>query len=370
MMASQKIVSVVVPCFNAAPMLRQALLSIVEQTYPNIEIIFVDNNSSDKSVEIAEQVAGSGQRPFQITRCLAQGVNNARNWGYGLAKGDFVQWMDADDALDPDKIALQVAALEENQAYDIAYGDWTARRIEPGKPRSEQRHNLRQVADQMHRTLAGIWYPNHLYLLRRGAAQQLQDGQAWWPARYCATDVEYSAIAAILGLKFLHVPGAHATYNIWSSKQISGGTPYRDRAAALEAIFLRLRQFATDRTTIKLTQRHQTLLNQNWKIWRMPPNSAMLTKVAGRRFRLRHRQAGKEIELRPREAAVARALISRSVAMTSCHLALLMTETIPEVGDDPALVVEALQRLQADGFLVQIENEPRPNAAPRATGAD
>jgi glycosyltransferase involved in cell wall biosynthesis len=355
METATQLVSVVVPCLNAGPMLRPAMLSVIEQSYPNIEIIFVDNNSTDGSLEVAEQLAQSQARPILVTRCAAQGANNARNWGFGLARGEFIQWMDADDRLDPDKIALQVAALERNSADDIAYGDWTANRIEPGKPRTQQRQDLQQVQDQVLRTLAGIWYPPHLYLLRRRAAQLLQDVQGWWPARKVATDVEYSAIAALLGLRFRYVAGAHVHYNTWSASQISGATSYRDRVAGLEAIFRRLRQLAeSGQAKVTLTRRHKALLNQNWDIWNMPRAAAVLTKLPGRRFRLRHARTGKEIELRPREAAIAKALLANSWALSSCHFALRLIDALPEVKDDPVTVVQTLERLQSEGFLERV----------------
>jgi glycosyltransferase involved in cell wall biosynthesis len=328
---------------------------VIEQTHPNIEIIFVDNNSTDGSLAIAQEIAQTNTRTFHITTCAAPGANNARNWGYGLAQGEFIQWMDADDQLAPDKIALQVSALQRHPADDIAYGDWTECRIETGKPPSERRRNLQQVQDQVLRTLAGIWYPPHLYLFQRRAAQQLQDVQAWWPARKVATDIEYSAIAALLDLRFRYVAGAHVQYNIWSANQISGGTPYRDRVASLAAIFLRLRQFAqSDHAKIALTQRHKLLLNQNWDIWSMPRNSAVLIKLPGRRFRLRHALSGKEIEVRPREAAIAKALMANPWALTPCHYALRLIEVMPEVKNDPVMVVQTLERFQRDGFLERV----------------
>ncbi len=347
-----QLVSVVIPCFNAGPMLRPALLSVLEQTYPNIEIIFVDNNSTDGSLAIAEEIAQTTTRQFHITTCAAQGANNARNWGYGLARGEFIQWLDADDWLDPDKIALQVAALQQHSTDDIAYCDWTMRRIEKGKLLFEQRHSLGQVRDQVHRTLSWIWYPPHLYLLRRAAAQQLQDVQGWWPARKVETDAEYSAIAALLGLRFRHVAGAHAGHNGWSESQISRRTLYRDRVAALAEIFQRLQQFSkSNEAKVSLTRGHKLLLDQSWDLWRMPRGSTILTKLPGRRFRLRHVPTGKEIEVRPREAAIANSLLGASHPMTSSHYAVLITEKMPEIVDDCVVVVETIQRFQREGVM-------------------
>src|SRR5436305_13151606 len=109
-MQAEPLVSVIMPCFNAGRMLRPALASVFGQTYANLELIFVDNNSTDGSLATAREMAASAGRPATITACATQGVNHARNHGYALARGDYLQWIDADDAMPPDKIALQIAA--------------------------------------------------------------------------------------------------------------------------------------------------------------------------------------------------------------------------------------------------------------------
>lgn len=79
------------PCFNAGRMLRAALASVLAQTHPNLQVIFIDNNSTDGSLEIAREIATGSARPFTVTSCQAQGVNHARNRGYGFVRGDYVQ---------------------------------------------------------------------------------------------------------------------------------------------------------------------------------------------------------------------------------------------------------------------------------------
>jgi glycosyltransferase involved in cell wall biosynthesis len=368
MVASAPLVSVIMPCFNAGPMLRPALNSVVEQSYGNIEIVFVDNNSTDGSAETARAMLAAAGRPFTMTQCAAQGVNNARNWGYGTASGEYIQWLDADDTLDRDKIALQVAALERDTRDDIAYGDWTSRRTKPGGPRLEDRINLSQLDDQVLRTLAGVWYPPHLYLLRRSAAQLLRDEAGWWPARGVATDVEYSALAALLALRFRHVAGAHVHYNIWSDAQVSSATPYPKRVAGLKDIFRRLQLFAeSGRAKAALTPRHKVLLYQGWDIWRMPRDSVAVVKLAGRRFRLRHEPTGREIEARPREAAIAKAMQATSRALPTCHHALMLAQEVREVANDHVTIVQTLERFQREGLLERIA-APEEETAARERG--
>jgi len=348
------LVSVIMPCLNAGERLRPALASVLAQTWADLEVVFVDNNSTDGSLDAARAMLADGGRPFQIATCPAQGVNHARNHGYGLASGAFIQWLDADDEIAPDKIALQVAALEARPDADIAYGDWIEQRFSPSGPQPPRRHELAPVSDQVARTLATVWYPPHLYLLRRAAAGRLQDAQAWWPGRPVATDIEYSALAALMGCRFLHVKGAEATYNIWSDSQISGSTPYRLRAETHAAIFARLRETPPG-FGVTLTPRHRLLMDQAWdSCWRLPRNAVAIEKLPGRRFRLRRRETGKSLEVRPRDAAVVQALMNMPVAMVTCHLALMLADTVPEVGGDHATGLEALQRLQAQGFLDRV----------------
>ena len=336
-------------------MLRPALLSVLEQTHPTVEIIFVDNGSTDTSLAVAREVAQTTARSFQITSCPEPGATNARNFGYGFALGDYIQWMDADDALDRDKIALQVAALEQDPSADIAYGDWTLHDIGHDRPSLVKRVNLGQEADQLYRTLSGIWYPPHSYLLRRAAAEQLQEVQAWSPSCTICDDIEYSAIAALLHLRFLYVAGANVTYNVWSATQISAKTHYSERVIALEATFRRLREFSdSDQAKLALLPRHKKLLNQNWDVYRMPKEALSFTKFSDGQERMRDARTGKEILLPRREAAIARALMKVSRPMASGHYALVLTQTFPQITDDPAVIVDAIELFFREGILERV----------------
>src|SRR5437016_13006727 len=94
------LVSVITPCKNAAPWLADAIESCLQQTWPNLEIIVVDNGSSDASMEIARRYESS----VTLLECKRPGASAARNAGLEKARGDFIQFLDADDVLDRDKI--------------------------------------------------------------------------------------------------------------------------------------------------------------------------------------------------------------------------------------------------------------------------
>jgi glycosyltransferase involved in cell wall biosynthesis len=347
------LVSVVIPCFNAGPMLRPALLSIVDQTYPNLEIIFVDNNSTDDSATTAAAIAAKSSRPFKLLRCPTQGANYARNLGYTEVCGDYVQWMDADDLMDPTKIALQVEALEQRREFDVAYCDWTERRLGPDGNALLFRHDLAPVADQILRTLATIWYPPHTYLFRRQATERLQELEAWFPPRKITEDIEYIAIAAMAGMRFLYVPRAHVHYNIWGLNQLGSSANYAARAAVHRDMFARLRQVAESLgPSLRLSAQHKLLLNQSWDVWAL--RSLSIVKLPGRRFRLDQKETGRSIELRPREAQVLAALQGRLRPLTLCHLALEAGHKAPELAKDHVAILTTLQRLAQAGFLERV----------------
>jgi Glycosyltransferases involved in cell wall biogenesis len=99
------LVSIIIPCYNAARWLGETLDSAFAQTWPNKEIILVDDGSTDESLAIARRYETRG------LRLLAQpnrGASSARNNGLAAARGDFIQFLDADDLLAPDKLTRQL----------------------------------------------------------------------------------------------------------------------------------------------------------------------------------------------------------------------------------------------------------------------
>jgi glycosyltransferase involved in cell wall biosynthesis len=122
------LVSVVVPALNAADWIGEALTSVVAQTYPKdrLEVVVVDDGSSDGTVEEANHVlAASGLAHSVIRNSTAKGPSAARNAGWRLAKGDWIQFLDADDLLEPSKIHLQAGiAARVRQDVAVIFSPW------------------------------------------------------------------------------------------------------------------------------------------------------------------------------------------------------------------------------------------------------
>ena len=114
------VVSVLIPCYNAAPYIGATLESVLAQTWRPLEIIVVDDGSTDESAAIVRSYSGAGVRLYQQEN---RGQTAALNTTLRYATGDFVQYLDADDLLDPDKITLQMARLRDHPGY-VASAEW------------------------------------------------------------------------------------------------------------------------------------------------------------------------------------------------------------------------------------------------------
>jgi glycosyltransferase involved in cell wall biosynthesis len=104
------LVSILIPAFNAGPWIAETLRSAIAQTWDRKEIIVVDDGSTDQTAAIAQQFESDG---VSVITQENQGAAAARNKAFSLSHGDYIQWLDADDLLAPDKIAGQMAALNQ-----------------------------------------------------------------------------------------------------------------------------------------------------------------------------------------------------------------------------------------------------------------
>jgi glycosyltransferase involved in cell wall biosynthesis len=107
---AQPLVSILIPAYNAQEWIADALRSAIAQTWDRKEIIVVDDGSTDSTHEIARRFEAQG---VVVLRQENQGAAAARNKAFSLSRGDYVQWLDADDLLAPDKIAKQMELVRQ-----------------------------------------------------------------------------------------------------------------------------------------------------------------------------------------------------------------------------------------------------------------
>ncbi len=104
--------SIIIPCYNQAQFLEETLLSVFNQTYSNWECIIVNDGSLDNTEEIAKKWVGKDTR-FVYLKKENGGLSSARNFGLKKASGDYIQFLDSDDLLDPKKIEFSLNSINQ-----------------------------------------------------------------------------------------------------------------------------------------------------------------------------------------------------------------------------------------------------------------
>ena len=120
--ASFPLVSVVIPAYNAAPFLTEAVHSILGQTYPHFEIIVIDDASTDGTWAVAQRCAEADRRVRIYRNAQNLGIAGNRNRGVTLARGKYLAWQDADDISMPARLDKQVRLLESQPDVAIVGG--------------------------------------------------------------------------------------------------------------------------------------------------------------------------------------------------------------------------------------------------------
>ncbi len=202
------LVSIIVPCFNAERFLPETLKSAFLQSYPHTEVIVIDDGSTDGTAELIRSYANRLKAEFGPNR----GVSAARNRGTALARGEFLQYLDADDLLTPSAIARRVAALQQSGA-DVAYSDWERLvEIEPGMfdtgtkivRKIEDVHPNVQVA-----LITSFWAPPAAITYRRTIVEKIGGWKEWLPI---IQDARFLQDACLVGGQFIYVPCVGARY--------------------------------------------------------------------------------------------------------------------------------------------------------------
>jgi glycosyltransferase involved in cell wall biosynthesis len=210
--------SVIVPMFNASPWIGEALSSAFTQDDADVEVIVVDDGSTDDSVAIVRD-------GFPAARliCLDHGgVSRARNAGTSAARGQFLQYLDADDVLAPGKIAAQLALLQSTDA-DVAFGDWQELILGAngsfgsGQVRSPRLEGELDVA-----LFTSFWCPPAAYLFRRSVVEAVG---GWHVGLPIIQDARFALDCALAGARFVHSDGLAAYYRVQPTASLSRRDP-------------------------------------------------------------------------------------------------------------------------------------------------
>src|SRR4028119_546862 len=117
------IISVIIPAYNAERTIKETIQSVLNQSFQDLELLIINDGSQDSTLDVVESIQDPRIRVFCY---LNAGSSASRNRGIGLAKGEYISFIDADDLWTVDKLESQFKALQENPKAAVAYS-WTAR---------------------------------------------------------------------------------------------------------------------------------------------------------------------------------------------------------------------------------------------------
>src|SRR5262249_4381389 len=231
-MMVEGLVSTIIPVHNRSLLLRQAVASVLTQTHRPIEIIIVDDGSTDETAREAEALAKAHSEVRAIHRSNG-GPGAARETGRLAANGEFIQYLDSDDLLLPAKFELQVCGLRQYGACGVAYGKTRFYAI--GEPATDVAYKRtgERIPTMFPAFLRSRWWSTSTALYRRA----ITDGAGRWTDLRNEEDWEYECRVASKGVRLYYCDAFVSDTRIHAGTHSStGGTndldKLRDRATA------------------------------------------------------------------------------------------------------------------------------------------
>lgn len=199
-----ELVSTIIPVYNRPKMLCEAVVTVLAQTYRPIQIIIVDDGSTDHTPAVARRLEQEHPSVIRLVRQENQGPGVARELGRLQAEGEFIQYLDSDDRLLPNKFVDQVNCLREHPTCGIAYGI-TRLVDEGGKVLADPfKWTSRDIPLLFPGLLVDRWWCTHTPLYRRSVT----DAIGPWTDMRWSEDWEHDARAA--GMK-IHLINCHTS---------------------------------------------------------------------------------------------------------------------------------------------------------------
>lgn len=209
-------ISVIMPCYNAAPFIEEAISSVLQQTYPDAQIIVIDDGSDDATPDIIRNLAATHPDRITLLHQDHQGPYPARNLGLRHARGNYIAFLDADDWWREDCLERLLRALQDSSA-DLAYCGWQnvgeyTSNSEPYIPPAYEEQ------DTVSAFLRSCPWPIHAALVRRTVLDAVQGF-----SERCFSSMDYDLWLRILAhtRNIVRVPEVLAFYRWHGSGQIS-----------------------------------------------------------------------------------------------------------------------------------------------------
>ena len=213
------VVSILIPAYNAEKWVGAAIASALGQTWRQKEIIVVDDGSTDGTVVVARQFESKGVR---LVTQANQGAAATRNKAFSLSRGDYIQWLDADDLLSPDKVSLQMQAAEETKDRRTLFSSpWASFRYRPAKGKFIPTQLWSDLAPT--EWLARKWEGNlHMQTATWLVSRELTEAAGPWDTRLTLDDdgeYFFRVINASNGIRF--VPQSKVYYRVMPGSRLS-----------------------------------------------------------------------------------------------------------------------------------------------------
>ena len=227
------LVTVIIPCYNSALFLPETLQSVLAQNYENLQLVLVDDGSTDNTREIILALAAT--QPDRIVALIHDngGAATARNRGLVHARGDYIQFLDADDLLPVDAISRRVTALQQSGA-DVAYSDWQKlEETDPGVFVAGEviARAMEDVdADPAIALFTSFWCPPAALLYSRSIVERIG---GWKQHLAPIEDARFMLDAVLCGGRYQYVPGVGAMYRIHHGPSHSRQSPLKFVRAVL-----------------------------------------------------------------------------------------------------------------------------------------
>ena len=180
----ESLVSVITPCYNGSKYIAETIESVMKQTYPNWEMLVIDDGSTDDSAKIVQKYAEKDARIHLIYQ-ENEGSASARNHGIRLAKGQYIAFLDADDLWEPEFLERQIAFMRQTNALCVfcSYRHIDEKSREIGHPTiAKQEVSIRdmKVRNQIG-CLTGLYdTARHGKVYLRTELKSIRDDYAYW----------------------------------------------------------------------------------------------------------------------------------------------------------------------------------------------
>lgn len=208
-MTAAPLVSIIIPCYNAGPWIAEALDSALAQTHRPLEIIVIDDGSTDDSLAVIARYAAQHPDLIRYETGPNRGGNAARNRGFALSRGEYVLFLDADDLLSPETIAALYEAIRTKPDH-LAVCDWDKFQFDQGTRRViVQGQRWPQDLDPIRIYCSKYVFPLHSVLWPRAIVQR---NHGWDESLKHYQDADMIMRTLIQGTSLTHANAGMAHY--------------------------------------------------------------------------------------------------------------------------------------------------------------